>query len=39
MQIEFFTIPPQHKDGNIANFILTIWFKIEKTNKDCNLER
>ena len=38
--IEFFTISP-HKNGNIANFVLAMPFKIliEKTNKVRNLER
>ena len=28
-----FTISPQHKNGNIANFVLGMSFKIKKTNK------
>ena len=28
----------QHKDVNIANFILAMPLKIKKTNKFCNLE-
>ena len=35
----FFTISVQHKNGNIANFVLTKSFKIKKTNKICNIER
>ena len=28
----------QHKNTNIANFVLAVSFKIEETNKVCNLE-
>ena len=38
-QIEFFTISPQHKIGNIANFVLAVPFKIKNTNEVYNLER
>ena len=31
--VEFFTIPPQYKNANVANFILAEPFKIKKTNK------
>ena len=37
--IEFFTISPQHKNDNIANFVLAMSFNIKKTNKVCNVER
>ena len=37
--IEFFTSSPQHKNGNIAYFVLVMRFKLKKTNKVCNLER
>ena len=37
--IEFFMISSQHKNGNIANFVLAMPFKIKRTKKDCNLER
>ena len=29
----FCTIAPKHKDGNIANFVLAVSFKIKKANK------
>ena len=35
-EVEFFTIPPQHKNANIAKFILTMSFKIKKINKAAN---
>ena len=38
-QIEFFTISPQHKNGNIANFVLAMPFKISKTSEVYNLDR
>ena len=40
--IEFFTISPRYKSGNIANFVLAMPFKIKETNKvneACPLER
>ena len=39
MPLEFFTISPQYKNANIANFVLAVPFKIKKTNIVCNLER
>ena len=38
MTKEFFRISPQYKNGNIADFILVMPFKIKKTNKVCSLE-
>ena len=35
---EFFTISPQHKNGNITNFVLAVSFKIKKTSKVYNHE-
>ena len=32
-------ISQQHKNGNIANFVLAMTFKNKNTNKICNLER
>ena len=37
--LEFFTISKQQKNGNIANFVLAMPYKIKKTNKVCNLKR
>ena len=37
--LEFFMISPQHNNAHIANFVLAMPFKIEKTDKVCNLER
>ena len=36
--IEIFTNSPLHKNANIANFVLAVPFKINKTNEVCNLE-
>ena len=38
MSIEFFTISPQYKNANIANFILALPLKINKSNEVYNLE-
>ena len=35
---EFFTNSPEHKNANIANFILAVLFNINKSNEVCNLE-
>ena len=36
--IKVFTISPQYKNANIANFVMAAPLKIKKTNKVCNLE-
>ena len=38
LAIEYFTISPHYKNGNIANFILAVPLKINKNNKVYNLE-
>ena len=37
--LEFFTNSPQCKKANIANFVLALPSKINKSNKMCNLEK
>ena len=39
ISLEVFTIFPQHKNGNIANLVLAMPFKITKTNEVCDLKR
>ena len=34
----FFIKSPQYKNANIANFVLAMSFKINKTNEVCHLE-
>ena len=36
--LEFFKIFPEHKNGNIINFVLAMLFKIKKTNEVSNCE-
>ena len=37
-RLEFFTITPQHKSGNIAHFVMSHAIKIKNTNKVYNFE-
>ena len=36
--LEFFTVSPQHKNVNVANFVLALPLKINQTNVAFNLK-
>ena len=36
--LEFFILSPQHKNANIANFVLTVPLEMNKTNEILNPE-